>query len=81
MEWNSMQVTVTNQEGEIFSETELGPVAASQLRTFIENHENKVPEGCKPTVHDLIHALKGAADNVQRGATTDETDLILSERG
>ncbi|MYH29402.1 MAG: hypothetical protein F4137_11220 [Acidobacteria bacterium] len=81
MKWNRMQVTITDQDGEIFSEIELGPVAASQLHEFIDHAGDTVREDDQPAVHDLLHNLEIAADNVRRGAVTDDTGLILSEKG
>lgn len=81
MEWNKMQVTITNQEGEIFAEHELGPVAASQLHKFIERNAVNADENDDPEVCELLHSLESAADNVRIGAVTDDTNLIVSERG
>lgn len=81
MDWNSMQVTVTNQDGEIFAEHDLGPVAASQLHEFIDHAKDSVQEDDEHVVHDLLHSLESAADNVRLGAVTDDNNVILSERG
>ena len=81
MEWNGMQVTITNDQGEFFSETELGPVAASQLHEFLDHAKEGVQDDDEHVVHDLIHNLESAADNVRLGAVTDETNLIVSEKG
>ena len=81
MEWNSMQVTITNQDGEIFVEHELGPVAASQLHEFIDHAADDLQDDDEDVVHDLIDGLQKAADNVRLGAVTDDNDLILSEKG
>ncbi len=81
MEWNRMQVTITNEHGEIFAELELGPVAASQLHEFIDHAKDSVQNDDEPVVHDLLHNLESAADNVRRGAVTDDTNLIISEKG
>jgi len=81
MEWNRMQVTITNEDGEIFAKHELGPVAASQLHEFIDHAKDGIQEDDEHVVHDLVHSLESAADNVRIGATTDDNNLILSERG
>ena len=81
MEWNGMQVTITNKEGELFSEHELGPVAASQLHEFLDHAKDGVQDDDEHVVHDLVESLESAADNVRLGVVTDETNLIISERG
>ena len=81
MEWNSLKVTITNQDGEIFAEHELGPVAASQLHEFIDHAKDGVQDDDEHVVHGLLNSLESAADNVRIGAVTDDNNLILSERG
>ena len=81
MEWNGMQVTITNNEGEFFSEHELGPVAASQLHEFLDHAKENVQNDDEHVVHDLLESLENAADNVRLGAVTNEMNLIISERG
>ena len=81
MEWNSLKVTITNQDGEIFAEHELGPVAASQLREFIDHAKDGVQDDDEDVVGDLLANLESAADNVRRGAVTDDNNVILSEKG
>ena len=81
MEWNGMQVTITNQNGKIFAEHDLGPVAASQLHKIIEHAQANIPQDDEDVVHDLLHTLESAADNVRIGAVTDDTNLIVSEKG
>ena len=76
-----MQVTITNQNGEIFAEHDLGPVAASQLHKIIEHAQANIPQDDEDVVHDLLHTLESAADNVRIGAVTDDTNLIVSEKG
>ena len=75
-----MQVTITNQDGEIFAEHELGPVAASQLHEFIDHAKDDIQDDDEHVVHDLLTNLESAADNVRIGAVTDDNNLILSER-
>lgn len=81
MEWNGMQVTITNQDGEIFAEHELGPVAASQLHEVVNTTKDAIEDDNEDVVGDLLASLESAADNVRRGAVTDDNNLILSERG
>ena len=81
MEWNGMQVTITNQDGEIFGEHDLGPVAASQLHEFIDHAKAGIQQDDEDVVHDLLHTLESAADNVRLGAVTDDNNLIVSEKG
>ena len=81
MEWNRMQVTITNEDGEIFAEHELGPLAASQLHEFIDHAKDSIQEDDEHVVHDLVHSLESAADNVRLGAVTDDNNLIVSETG
>lgn len=57
MHWNKMQVTITNEDGEIFAEHELGPVAASQLHEFIDHAKDSIQEDDEHVVHDLIENL------------------------
>ena len=78
MEWNRMQVTITNQDGETFAEHEFGPVAASQLHEVLNTTKDAIDED---VVRELVGNLESAADNVRRGAVTDDNNLIVSERG
>ena len=82
MEWNGMQVTITNQDGEIFAEHELGPVAASPAARG-RRTPRRTPSRTttRTSWATCSHSLESAADNVRRGAVTDDNNLILSERG
>jgi hypothetical protein len=80
MEWNTMKVVITNENDEIFAEHELGPMAASELHEFIDHAKDGIQDDDEHVVEELLHSLESAADNVRRGAVTDDTNIILSER-
>ena len=79
MHWNKLRVIITNEDGEVFAQHELGPVAASQLQEIVDHAADGSHEGDEDVVRDLLADIETAADNVRRGAVTDDNNLIVSE--
>jgi len=79
MHWNKLRVIITNEDGEVFALHELGPVAASQLQEIADHAADSSHEGDEDVVRDLLADIETAADNVRRGAVTDDNNLIVSE--